>query len=89
MLLDANVNISMDGKGRAIDNVFTERLWRTIKYEEVYLNEYTSPKEARRRIRQYLDYYNNERPHQSLSYRTPAEVYFLLQSSETINLKAG
>jgi len=89
MLLDANVNISMDGKGRAIDNVFTERLWRTIKYEEVYLNEYTNPKEAHRRIRQYLDYYNNERPHQSLSYRTPAEVYFLLQSSETINLKAG
>jgi len=71
MLLDANVNISMDGKGRAIDNVFTERLWRTIKYEEVYLNEHTSPKEARRRIRKYIDYYNNERPHQSLSYRTP------------------
>jgi putative transposase len=74
-LLAAGVQISMDGKGRAIDNIFTERLWRTIKYEEVYLNDYTSPREARRSIEQYLTFYNNERPHQSLGYRPPAQVY--------------
>lgn len=84
LLLDANVQISMDGKGRATDNIFTERLWRTVKYEEVYLNEYVSPREARRRLKQYLDYYNNERPHQSLGYRTPAEVYF---SSSTVEIE--
>jgi putative transposase len=82
--LDANVQISMDGKGRATYNIFTERLWRTVKYEEVYLNEYVSPREARRRLKQYLDYYNNERPHQSLGYRTPAEVYF---SSSTVEME--
>jgi len=84
LLLDANVQISMDGKGRATDNIFTERLWRTVKYEEVYLNEYVSPREARRRLKQYFDYYNNERPHQSLGYRTPAEVYF---SSSTVEME--
>jgi putative transposase len=75
-LLAAEVKISMDGKGRALDNIFTERLWRTIKYEEVYLNEYASPREARQGIGQYLTFYNQERPHQSLAYRTPAEVYY-------------
>ncbi|OPX90299.1 MAG: hypothetical protein A4E53_01186 [Pelotomaculum sp. PtaB.Bin104] len=65
----------MDGKGRATDNIFTERLWRSIKYEEVYLNDYISPKEARQRIGQYINFYNNERPHQSLGYKTPAEEY--------------
>jgi putative transposase len=75
ILQDAGVQISMDGKGRAIDNIFTERLWRSIKYEEVYLNDYTSPREARQRIGQYIDFYNNDRPHQSLGYKTPAEVY--------------
>ena len=54
----------------------TERLWQTIKYEEVYLNEYNTPKEARQGIAKYIDFYNNQRPHQSLNYRTPAEVYF-------------
>ena len=72
----AEVQISMDGKGRALDNIFTERLWRTIKYEEVYLHSYASPKEARRQLTPYLKFYNSERPHQALSYRTPAEVYF-------------
>jgi putative transposase len=76
VLEEAGVQISMDGKGRAIDNIFTERLWRTIKYEEVYLSDYGSPREARQRLRNYLEFYNNERPHQSLDYRTPAEVYF-------------
>jgi putative transposase len=75
-LLDADVQISMDGKGRAIDNVFTERLWRSIKYEEVYLKDYGSPREARHGLMGYLDFYNNERPHQSLGYRTPAQLYF-------------
>jgi putative transposase len=72
----SEVQISMDGKGRALDNIFTERLWRTIKYEEVYLHSYASPKEARRHLTPYLKFYNHERPHQALSYRTPAEVYF-------------
>ena len=74
-LLDAQVQISMDGRGRAIDNVFTERLWRSVKYEEVYLKDYSSPREARQRIGNYLTFYNYERPHQSLYYLTPAEVY--------------
>lgn len=88
LLKDANVQVSMDGKGRARDNIFTERLWRSVKYEEVYLNDYSSPKEARRRLNQYFDLYNNHRPHQSLNYRTPAEVYFGTCSSETKTLKA-
>lgn len=66
----------MDGKRRAIDNVFTERLWRSIKYEEVYLNEYRSPAEVRRRVGEYVRFYNEQRPHQSLGYRTPASVYW-------------
>jgi putative transposase len=74
-LKNAGVNISMDGRGRARDNIFTERLWRTIKYEEVYLHEYASPKEAYRQLFQYIQFYNFVRPHQSLEYRTPAEVY--------------
>ena len=74
-LLDAQVQISMDGRGRAMDNVFTERLWRSVKYEEVYLKDYASPREARQGIDRYLTFYNHERPHQSLDYRTPAEVY--------------
>jgi putative transposase len=72
----AGAQISMDGKGRALDNVFTERLWRTVKYENVYLQEYDSPREAQVGIRAYLEFYNHRRPHQSLGYRTPAEVYF-------------
>lgn len=71
----AGVKISMDGRGRARDNIFTERLWRTIKYEEVYMHEYVSPKEAYRQLFQYIQFYNFVRPHQSLEYRTPAEVY--------------
>ena len=71
-----NIQISMDHKGRCFDNIFTERLWRTIKYEEVYVKSYDSPKEARQSIREYLLFYNNERLHQSLRYLTPSEVYF-------------
>lgn len=70
------MKISMDGKGRATDNIFVERLWRTLKYEEVYLHEYASPREARQGIGRYLEFYNHRRPHQALGYRTPAELYF-------------
>ncbi len=76
LLLAADVQISMDGKGRALDNIFTERLWRTIKYEEVYMHDYASPKEARQQLREYVDFYNHQRLHQSLGYQTPAAVYF-------------
>jgi putative transposase len=74
-LLAAQVQISMDGRGRARDNIFTERLWRTVKYEEVYLHEYASPKEAYQSLSQYIYFYNYERPHQALDYQTPAQVY--------------
>ena len=76
LLLEADVQISMDSKGRALDNIFTERLWRTIKYEEVYLHDYASPKEARQQLREYVHFYNHQRLHQSLDYQTPAAVYF-------------
>lgn len=75
-LLAAGVQISMDGRGRVLDNIFTERLWRTVKYEEVYLHDYDSPREARQGLRRYFDFYNYERPHQALDYRTPAEIYY-------------
>jgi putative transposase len=75
-LLAANVQISMDGKGRAIDNIFTERLWRSVKYEEIYLKDYASPREARHNLTNYWQFYNYRRPHQSLDYKTPAEVYY-------------
>lgn len=71
-----NIQISMDGKGRVIDNIFTERLWRTLKYEEVYIRDYQSVSEARQGISNYMNFYNVERPHQSLNDRTPAEMYF-------------
>jgi putative transposase len=80
-LKSSNIKISMDGKGRAIDNVFTERLWRSIKYEEVYLNSYETPREARERLASYLLFYNRERPHQSLGYKTPSEVHFGISES--------
>lgn len=75
-LKEAQVQISMDGKGRALDNVFTERLWRSVKYEEVYLHEYVTPRQARQGLARYFDLYNHRRPHQALDYLTPAEVYF-------------
>ena len=77
-LLAADIRISMDGKGRALDNIFTERLWQTVKYEEVYLHDYASPKDARKGLTRYLDFYNYDRPHQSLDYHTPAEVYYVV-----------
>lgn len=74
-LKEKEIRISMDGKGRALDNIFTERLWRTIKYEEVYLKEYSSPREARQSLTQFMSFYNDERPHSKLGNKTPAEVY--------------
>jgi len=78
LLKTHGVQISMDGRGRALDNIFTERLWRTIKYEEVYLKQYESPRQARQELAAYLQFYNERRLHQSLDYQTPAEVYFAL-----------
>jgi putative transposase len=74
-LESAEVRISMDGKGRFRDNIFVERLWRTVKYEEVYLHDYENVWEAENRIGAYLAFYNGERTHQSLGYRTPEQVY--------------
>lgn len=75
-LEEAGVRISMDGRGRCMDNIFTERLWRTVKYEEVYLKSYETIDEARHNLTTYFRFYNEERPHQSLDNRTPAAVYF-------------
>jgi len=72
----------MDGRGRAMYNVFTERLWRSVKYEEVYLHDYTTVSEARQSIGNYINFYNQERPHQSLNYKTPAEMYFYSNNQE-------
>lgn len=74
-LLKRGIQISMDGKGRALDNVFVERLWRSVKYENIYLNSYGSIPEVKSGLEAYFDFYNNERLHQSLKYRTPADVY--------------
>jgi len=71
----AGIRVSMDGRGRYLDNIFTERLWRTIKYEEVYLKDYESIQEARSSMKAYIQYYNYERPHQALDYQTPYQVY--------------
>ncbi len=76
LLQEHGVRISMDGRGRALDNIFTERLWRTIKYEEVYIKGYESPRQARQELATYLRFYNEQRLHQALEYRTPAELYF-------------
>ncbi len=77
ILIDNKVKISMDGKGRCFDNIFVERLWRTIKYEEVYLSSYDTVTEARVGINEFVEFYNYKRPHQSLKYKTPAEIYLL------------
>jgi len=74
-LESCGISISMDGRGRAIDNVFIERLWRTVKYEEVYLKDYSTAWEAEVSLASYFQFYCQERIHQSLDYRTPAEVY--------------
>jgi putative transposase len=75
-LLEAGIRISMDGRGRALDSVFVERLWRTVKYEHVYLHEYETVLQLEECSEGYFSFYNHERPHQSLSYQAPARVYF-------------
>ncbi len=74
-LKDAGVAISMDGRGRCMDNIFIERLWRSLKYEAVYLNELTDGFRAEQVIGEWIDFYNTERPHSALDGRTPAEAY--------------
>ena len=93
-ILEANgIRISMDGRGRVFDNIFIERLWRTVKYEEVYTHSYESIAEARSSLRRYFHFYNTERIHQSLGYRTPHEIYFgedrnnNRQATESVHLK--
>ena len=75
-LAGKQVRISMDGRGRVFDNIFIERLWRTVKYEEIYLKEYSTGKEAHTSLKKYFQFYNQERFHQSLNYLTPETVYF-------------
>lgn len=76
VLKKAEINISMDGRGRCMDNIFTERLWRTVKYENVYIHSYQTIEEARAGLKKYFNFYNNERRHQSLNDQRPTEVYF-------------
>src|SRR3712207_5643466 len=74
-LESAGVAVSMDGKGRCLDNVFVERLWRTVKYEDIYIKGYETVPALSAGLADYFPFYNEQRPHQSLNYRTPAEVY--------------
>ena len=83
VLDEAGVAVSMDGKGRWIDNVFIERLWRSVKYEEVYLHGYANGTEARTALTRYFSFYNARRTHQALDYRTPDEVYFPALAAST------
>jgi putative transposase len=75
-LIARGISISMDGRGRALDNIFVERLWRSVKYEDIYPKGYETISEARRGLAKYFELYNQRRPHQSLSYQTPAEVHY-------------
>ncbi len=75
ILLEKRISVSMDGRGRALDNIFIERLWRSLKYECVYLQEFKTVREAEQRIGEWFEFYNNERLHQSLNYKTPQEIY--------------
>ncbi len=87
VLQDAGVRISMDGKGRWMDNVFIERLWRSLKYEQVYLAEYTTGSEARAGIGWWMDFYNERRPHSSLDDQTPDEAYTEAEAARRLGLR--
>jgi putative transposase len=84
VLLDKQIPISMDGKGRALDNVFVERLWRTVKYEDIFLKEYDGVPACQKGLTAFFERYNNYREHQSLDYRYPAEVYYGIKSVTSI-----
>jgi putative transposase len=84
-----NILISMDGRGRALDNVFVERLWRTVKYEDVYLKDYSDPPDALRNLGLYFLFYNGQRPHQALNYQTPEAVYFSRKAAKADVPKVG
>lgn len=75
LLIKKDIKVSMDGRGRALDNVFVERLWRSVKYEKIYLNDFRTVKEVYQGLKEYFEFYNYERLHQSLDYRTPWDVY--------------
>jgi putative transposase len=76
LLESQGIRVSMDGRGRVFDNIFVKRLWRSVKYEEVYLHEYRTVAEARTQIAAYFRFYNEERPHEALGYWTPHDVYY-------------
>jgi len=86
VLSDCGIQISMDGRGRALDNIFVERLWRTVKYEDVYLKGYQTIPDAQAGLRDYFDYYNMQRRHSSLEYKTP---WMIFSGLEMIDLQAG
>ena len=81
-LIEQGIAISMDGRGRALDNIFVERLWRSVKYECVYLRQFETVSQARAGLKEYFEFYNHERLHQSLDYHTPAQVYLANNSSD-------
>jgi len=89
ILRERNIRVSMDGKGRCFDNILMERFWRTLKYEEIFLKEYESFEELRESIGRFIEFYNRERVHQSLGYRTPAEVYYADKGRPTDHLKSA
>jgi putative transposase len=84
-LQEAEIRISMDGRGRVFDNIFVERLWRTVKYEEVYIHNYESVRDTLSNLERYFSFYNTDRIHESLGYMTPHEVYFGESEAITIN----
>jgi putative transposase len=86
VLIAAGVRISMDGKASYQDNIFTERLWRSVKYEEVYLKDYATIADAHAGLAPYIDFYNNQRPHQALAYQTPTHVHFALARNPPVDM---
>ncbi len=88
MLHEYGITISMDGKNRALDNIYVERLWRSLKYEDIYIKQYESVRELRDGVARYFRFYNTERFHQSLDYRTPDEMYQSFQVVDLVNQAA-
>lgn len=86
-LLDKGITISMTGKGRCLDNIYIERFWLNLKHEDIYLNDYTTVIELEAALTNYIKFDNNERPHQSLDYKTPAEIYLKKEETNNRNLK--